>query len=69
MPISMPVYKKFSATRLEDASLMTLQTQTEEILDQEMEVLELALLLLMSHFTYLTENGHFNGLGSEEPLP
>jgi len=51
MPISMQVYKKLSATKMEDATPMTPATPTEEILDQEMEVPELALLLLLSHFT------------------
>jgi len=69
MPISITVFKKLYATRTEDAFPMTAQTPTEEILDQEMEVPELALLLLKSHFTYLTENGLFNGHGSVELSP
>lgn len=50
MPISITVFKKFFATKLEDASQMMPATPTEEILDQEMEVQELALLLSMFHF-------------------
>jgi len=48
---------------------MTPAIQTEEILDQEMEVPELALLLSQFHFTYLMDLGLFNGPGSEELLP
>jgi len=51
MPISMLAYKKLSATKTEDVSLMIAATPMEEILDLEMEVPELALLLSMSHFT------------------
>jgi len=69
MPISMPVYKKLSATKMEDATPMTPAIQMEEILDQEMEVPELALLLSQFHFTYLMDLGLFNGPGSEELLP
>jgi len=69
MPISITVFKKLYATRTEDAFPMIAATLTEEILDQEMEVQELALLLLPSHFTCLTANGPFNGPGSEELSP
>jgi len=51
MPISTTVYKKSSATKSEDVFPMTAATLTEEILDLEMEVPELALLLLTFLFT------------------
>jgi hypothetical protein len=50
-PTSITVFKKFFATRSEDASQMMPKTLMEEILDPEMEVQELALLLSTSHFT------------------
>jgi len=51
MPTSITVFKKFFATRSEDASQMMPATPTEETLVPEMEVQEPALLLSMSHFT------------------
>jgi hypothetical protein len=68
MPTSITVFKKFFATRSEDASQMMPATPTEETLDPLTEVDNLALFQSQYHHILLTDYGHYNGHGLEELL-